>query len=157
MSSRKKGKFNIFDLLVIIIVVVLIGGAVYKFKGLDKTSNTTPMETMTYEMTIENLRPYAKNNLQVGDVLYDYTSGNSIGTITDIEWLDATDAFYTIDGKTVAAPVENRLDAVMTVEAQAVKTNGVYFVDKTYEVCVNSKRKVFTKFAEFTAVISDVN
>ncbi len=157
MSERRKGKFNIIDLVVVLVILVLIVGAVYKFRGLGKTSKTVNMETVTYEMTVESLRNYAFDNLQVGDTVFDYTSGNAIGTITNIEWKDATDPFYTIDGQTIEAPVENRYDAVITLEAQASESDGVYYVDKTYELCVNSKRKIYTKYADCTAVITGIN
>ena len=157
MGKGRKGKFNILDLAVVVIILVLIFGAVYKFRGLDKTSKSASMETVTYEMTVESLRSYAFDNLQVGDTVFDYTSGNAIGTITNIEWKDATDPFYTTDGQTIEAPVENRYDAVITIEAQATNVDGVYFVDKTYELCVNSKRKVYTKYADCTAVITGIN
>ena len=103
MAIRKKGKFNIIDAVVIVVIVVLIAGAVYKFRGLEKTSTNTSMETVSYEMTIESLRDYAFNNLQAGDTVFDYTSGKAIGTITNIEWKDAVEPFYTIDGQTSTA------------------------------------------------------
>lgn len=157
MGKERRGKFNILDLAVVVIILVLIFGAVYKFRGLDKTSKSASMETVTYEMTVESLRNYAFDNLQVGDTVFDYTSGNAIGTITNIEWRDATAPFYTTDGQTIEAPVENRYDAVITIEAQATNVDEVYFVDKTYELCVNSKRKIYTKYADCTAVITGIN
>lgn len=51
------------------------------------------MEPITYEMTIESLRDYNKENLQVGDTVFDYTSGNAIGTIENIEWKDSKRSF----------------------------------------------------------------
>ena len=157
MAEKRKGKFNIIDGIVILVIIVLICGAVYKFRGLDKTKKNTAMTPITYEFTIESLRYYAFENLQVGDTVYDYTSGNAIGTISNIEWKDAVEPFYTIDGQTVEAPVENRYDAVVTVEAQASESDGVYFVDRTYEICVNSQRKIYTKYVDCTAVITGIN
>ena len=157
MAIRKKGKFNIIDAVVIVVIVVLIAGAVYKFRGLEKTSTNTSMETVSYEMTIESLRDYAFNNLQVGDTVFDYTPSKAIGTITNIEWKDAVEPFYTIDGQTVDGTVENRYDAVVTLEAQASQTDGVYFIDRTYELCVNSNRKIYTKYADCTATITGIN
>ena len=157
MAEKRKGKFNIIDGIVILVIIVLICGAVYKFRGLDKTKKNTAMTPITHEFTIESLRNYAFENLQVGDTVYDYTSGNAIGTISNIEWKDAVEPFYTIDGQTVEAPVENRYDAVVTVEAQASESDGVYFVDRTYEICVNSQRKIYTKYVDCTAVITGIN
>ena len=101
MAEKRKGKFNIIDGIVILVIIVLICGAVYKFRGLDKTKKNTSMTPITYEFTIESLRNYAFENLQVGDTVYDYTSGNAIGTISNIEWKDAVEPFYTIYGQTV--------------------------------------------------------
>ncbi len=157
MAERKKGKFNIIDVIVVVVILVLICGAVYKFRGLDKTKKNASLETISYEITIESLRDYGFENLQIGDTVYDYTSGNAIGTISNIEWKDAVDPFYTIDGQTLQAPVENRYDAVVTIEAQASESDGVYFVDRTYELCVNSQRKIYTKYVDCTAVITGIN
>ena len=125
MAEKNKGKFNIVDVIVIAVIIILIAGAAYKFRGLDKTKKSVAMEPITYEMTIESLRDYNKEN--------------------------------TLKGETVEAPVENRYDAVLTLSANATNDDGVYFVDKTYEISVNSKRKIYTKYAECTAVITGVN
>ena len=56
----KKGKLfgliNAIDLCIIVVVVVLIAGAVYKFKFMDKTSNTAAMQNVTYTVKIEKIR-----------------------------------------------------------------------------------------------------
>ena len=76
MAERKKGRFNIIDGIVVLVIVVIIAGAVYKFHGLDKTSKNVNMQTVTYQMKIEALRDYVFNNIKVGDTVYDYTSNN---------------------------------------------------------------------------------
>ncbi len=106
MAEKKKGKFNIIDGIVILVIIVLICGAVYKFRGLDKTKKNTAMTPITYEMTIESLRDYDFENLQVGDTVFDYTSGNAIGTIENIEWKDAKDPFYTLTDKLLKLPLK---------------------------------------------------
>ena len=153
---EKKRKFNKLDACIVVIILVLIFGAVYKFFFLEKTSKTVSMETIQYEMTIENLRDYAFVNLQVGDTMYDYTSGNAIGKIVDITWVGATDPLPILSGEIIKAPVENKYDAIVTLEAQATVSNGVFFVGKTYEICVNSKRKAYTKYADFTTTITAI-
>ncbi len=157
MTERKKGRFNIIDGIVVLVIVVIIAGAVYKFHGLDKTSKNVNMQTVTYQMKIEALRDYVFNNIKVGDTVYDYTSNNAIGTITNIEWDDAVRALYTKDGRTVAAPVENRYDVIITIEAQATENNGMYSVNKVYDLCMNSKREIYTKYIDCTAKITSIS
>ena len=92
------GKINIIDFCVIIIVIVLIAGAVYKFKFMDKTSNNVAMQPITYTVKVEKVRDYALNNIEIGDTLFDKTSGNAIGTITNVESEPATDYVIMNDG-----------------------------------------------------------
>jgi len=152
----KKGKFNIIDLIVIIVIIVIAAGAVYKFSGLDKTTKKVSLETVTYQMEIEALRDFSYNNIQIGDTVFDYTSGNAIGTITNVEWLDAKKPFNTKSGETVEASIENRYDVILTIEAQASVSDGVYSVNKTYELCANSKREIFTKYISCTSKITSI-
>lgn len=155
--ANKKGKFNIIDLIVVIIIVVIAAGAVYKFSGLSKTTKNASMETVTYQMEIDALRDFSFNNIQIGDTVFDYTSGNAIGTITDIDWLDAKKPLNTINGETIDAPIENRYDVILTIDAQASLSDGVYSVNKTYELCANSKREIYTKYISCTAKIISIN
>lgn len=155
--SGKKGRFNIIDFVVVIVIVVIAAGAVYKFSGLERTAKKAEMKTVTYQMEIEALRDFSYNNLQIGDTVFDYTSGNAIGIIRSIDWLDAKKAFYTIDGQTVEAPVENRYDVVLTIDAQATVSGGAYSVNKTYDICANSKREIYTKYVSCTAQIISIS
>ena len=108
-------------------------------------------------MKIEALRDFSYTNTQIGDTVFDYTSGNAIGTIKGIDWLDAKKPFYTIGGETIEAPVENRYDVVLTIDAQATVNDGVYSVNKTYDICANSKREIYTKYVSCTAKIISIS
>ena len=87
MGKERRGKFNILDLAVVVIILVLIFGAVYKFRGLDKTSKSASMETVTYEMTVESLRNYAFDHLNTVMRLVIIAGGLLLidaGAVTDI-------------------------------------------------------------------------
>lgn len=150
------GKINIIDFFVVIIIIVLIAGAYYKFGVSDKTGTTTALQPVTYTVKVNKIRDYVFNNVKEGDTLYDKTSGNAIGTITKIESEPATDVVEMNDGTVVRGQVENRINVIFTVEAQAAVSDSGYFVDRTYELLVGSNKKFMTKYFECDGSVYEI-
>ncbi len=161
-NSNKKGllfgKISIVDIAVIVVIILLAAGTVYKFKGLAKTNTNAAMVPVTYTVEVKKVRPYVFDNVKEGDILYDKISGNSIGTIVAVEGTPAKEATATFNGQTVLMDVENRVDVKFTVEAEAVKSsNGTYHINRTYEVIRNSAKKFMTKYFECNGTITDIS
>lgn len=158
--ADKKGKifgiFNIIDLVLIVIVIVLAIGTFYKFKVLDKTSTSAKLEPVTYTVQIKKVRDYVIKTTENGDTLFDKTSGRPIGKIVNVESVQAKDELQLNDGTTVLAPIENRYDVTLTVEAEAAIEDEGYFVNRTYELLVNSVKKFSTKYFEFEARVGKI-
>ena len=156
----RKGKLfgiiNIIDLCVILIVVIIAAGTFYKFKVMDKTSNTAAMQPVTYTVKVEKIRSYVLDNVLEGDILYDKTSGNDIGKITKVESEPATEFISMSDGTVVKGNVENRINVIFTVEADAVQNSSGCFVNRTYERLVGSQRKFMTKYFECDGYINSI-
>lgn len=150
------GKFNAIDCCVILLVVVLGLGAVYKFHGLSKTNTNAVMEPITYTVEIKRVRDYIYQNVKEGDLLFDKTSGNTIGKIVKIDGNQAQENVLCIDGQYIKGPVENRVDVTLTIEADAVVSSDGVFVNRTYELSSNSERKFMTKYFEADGKIKDI-
>jgi len=142
------GKFNIIDIFVVLVVLVLAAGTYFKFGVMDKTSTAAAMEDVTYTVEIKCVRDYAFENVIKGDTLYDKASGNAIGEIVDIEFRPAMDVVEMLDGSAVMGEIENRYDVTLTVEAQAVVNDSGHFVNRTYELLVGSNKEFITKYFE---------
>ncbi len=161
-NSNKKGlvfgKISIVDIAVIIIVILLAAGTFYKFKGLSKTSTNTPMTPVTYTVEVKKVRAFVFDNVKEGDILYDKTSGNSIGTIVNIEGTPAKEATATTNGDVALMEVKNRVDVKFTVEAEAVVSNdGTYSINRTYDVIKNSAKTFMTKYFQCSGTITEIS
>jgi hypothetical protein len=156
--GRVFGKVSVIDFIVLAIVIVL-GVALYmKFNVLEITSNTAKMEPITYTFKVEGVRGYTVDAMKAGDILFDEdnNTGNTIGTITDIKVSDAVKASELADGTFVLGKVEDCYDLLVTVEAQGLKNNGRFYVNKTYEVNANSERTFYTKYCTVTGTIMGI-
>lgn len=150
------GKVNAIDLCVLIIVIALAFGAYYKFVVMNKTSSSASTQRIEYKVEIERVRDVALNNLKLGDTLYDKTSGNAIGTITNIESEPAEGRIKYDDGSVAVGEVENRYNIILTVEADGVVNESGSFVNRTYELLVGSKKKFVTKYIECDGSVSEI-
>jgi len=155
-KGRVFGRISFIDLTVIAVIIVLAIGAVYKFKFMDKTSNTVAMQDVTYTVRIDQVRDYIYDNIEIGDQIFDKASGNAIGTISGIQKEQATDIIMLSDGTAVRGPVENRINIILTIDAKAVKNDSGIFVNRSYELLRGSKRLFITKYFECEGSISSI-
>ncbi len=150
------GKINAIDFCVIVLVIALAAGAFYKFRVLDKTSTTAAMEPVSYTVEVKKIREYVFQNVKEGDLLFDKTSGKSIGTIVKVEGVPAKEAVLCTDGTYRQGEVENRVDVTFTIEAEGIVNEDGCFVHKTYELVSGSERKFMTKYFECDGKVKDI-
>ena len=151
------GKINAIDLVVVILVVALGFGAYSTFGVMDTTSATAATQPVSYVVKIERVRNTSLDNVFSGDILYDETSGNAIGTITAVNSQPSQMVMDCPDGTVKLADVENRIDLYLTVEADAVVNESGTFVNKTYELLVGSKKKFYTKYISCEGSVSEIH
>lgn len=155
--GRIFGKLSIIDVFVLLIILV-IGASLYvKYTVLDVTNLSGGAEPIVYTVTIYGVREYTVNGLQIDDLLYDKnSSGNTIGTITNISTQEAKKAASTTDGMAVLGRFEDHYDVTLTISASGATSDGRYLVNKTYELNANSSRLFNTKFCTFKAIITGI-
>jgi len=128
---KKKHKFNIIDILLIMIIVAAIGVLVYVLMGNTLISSSQNM-TILYKIEIpiiQNAMLPDIRKLQVGNEIFDSIRNQPIGNIDDIE---IEDAYFNLENKAtgiverVLHPEHSRV--VLTVRAQCEKSNIRYMV-----------------------------
>ena len=77
-NGRLFGKISVIDVLVILVVIAL-AGALYVKNSRPHTSASVTTQTITYQVLVEGAQNYLKENIHVGDKVYDlnYSSGGS--------------------------------------------------------------------------------
>ena len=118
-NGKLFGKINLFDFLTILLVLVLIFAIGMKFSSNEETVVNTV--DVTYELKIESVRDVTVNAFRKGDSVYHYDTNQVIGTIENIETIEATDPMNTLDGQAIEAPLENRYDVIVTIKTTAVR------------------------------------
>ena len=152
----KKHKFNWVDGLVALLVVLLIAGAVYKFRGNNVTSSVVPTQPVSYTVKITDVRSGMVDAIRERDTVYDGDSGNAVGTIALVEVEDSRALITHDDGTVVWGMEEDRYDLLLTIDAQATVSGDTCLVNRIYQLNVGSNRSLYTKYAAWTGRITSI-
>lgn len=153
----KKNKFNIIDISVIILVLILILAATVKFGNYNKTNDdTAKIDTINYKIKISNVRNYTVDAFVIGDTLYDTQTNVEIGKIIDKEVTDAKGYEVIKSGKIVETKVPNKYDLVLVIETQGTIDNSGYFANRSVELKVGSEKIIETLYAKSTGIITEI-
>lgn len=157
-QGRLFGKLSIIDLLVIAVVVILAVALYMKRTQKVHVSPTTPTTGIVYEIKIPSVREEILDDFRVGDKIYDQDndSGNAIGTIVEIRVEPYTNSTTFLDGTYHVYEVEGRKDVYLTLSTDGLISNGRYYVNRTYEVNVNSYRNIYTKYIQCECIITEI-
>lgn len=156
-NEKKKFKINIVDLLVVIVVIALIGGAYLKFSKYNVKTDASSEETILYTIDVLNVRDYSVNAYRSGDVVYDALTGVNIGVIQNIEETEAVSYEINEEGKVVKVTNPYRKDLKIFLETPGTVENNAYYANKSIELKVNSQKAIETKYAKTTGTISSIN
>lgn len=114
-KGRIFGKINVFDLAILLIIVMLIFGYLYR----DRATHINPEgSTVIVEVVCPNIYPGVENNLSVGDTLI--AAGGFTGVhIAEMETKSAN--WVTTDGDGVMVLTKNpfRRDIFLTLEGKS--------------------------------------
>ena len=156
MEKKKRVKFNIIDVAVLLVVILVIWGASVKFGKYKVKTNESSEETIVYTMEIANVRYYSLQAYQSGDMVFDSLTGVNIGTIQKIEASDAVNYENRQDGKLVKVVNPYKKDIVLYIETPGTVENNAYYANKSIELKVNSQKAIETKYVKTTGIISNI-
>ncbi len=128
MSENKK-RFNLIDLLIIIVVIGAIFVAVKYFNGSAGNGNSEG-DIITYKLNIQSEQQYLIDEIQIGDKVFDSVKNFEIGEVTDIVTTEAVDSVYDAEQnkyKTITLP--ERYDLLITVKSKGIEKEDGIFVN----------------------------
>ena len=149
--GTKKGKFNFFDALLILLVLAVLAGGGYFVLRKRTTSGTAEQKDLKIQYTVRyHLVPNVlKVHIKSGDTLYFTTDKSTAGTVLSVrEEPSVFTDFSTEENVFVTAPYPNCTEYYVTVEATAQKNGDSYTVNGTN---LSVGKKLFLRTASFSS------
>ncbi len=146
-KNRKKGRFNVIDLLLVLIVLFVISAILYVFAPFSTVKNLFTSEETTIEYTIEFIGVDKKyvNEIQKNDIVVDAVSKNHIGTVQAADYNNPYTEFEaiqkknenTLEGVLVEHP--DKCNVLVTIAATAKYGEGDGYRVNGYRIAVGEK------------------
>lgn len=164
MILSSKGKFfnkvNIIDVLIILLVLVAIIGAYFRFNGSNVVSENESC-VFQYTITIRGVRENNKN-LLVKSVdtqtpfSLDGKISSSMGKLVDVKVDNAVVEIEKTDGTVVSTEVPEKYDVTLTLEVNGYKSDKGYFTPENFEICAGKKYSVSNIYCLVGGVVNEV-
>lgn len=122
--GKRKWKINIFDIVIIAIVLVIAVLFLYftTFKGQSAGSNESSV--VTYMIELRDISKNVADKIQVGDALSDSVKKNDLGVVQSVRIVPYTTlGQVTETGEYILSEVPDRYTAILVVESPAVETD----------------------------------
>ncbi|MGQ9825107.1 MAG: DUF4330 domain-containing protein [Desulfotomaculales bacterium] len=149
--SRLKGKFNVVDVLVALVVLALIVLGAYKLFFVNRGVAEQNGE-IEYQILVEKVRIPTAEAFVEGQVVRDVQSNTVLGKIVKREISPAKEAVPTADGRLVLAEVPEKYNVLLTLSSRAVVSENNVMVGSV-EVKIGAQVKIKTNLASSTGVI----
>lgn len=150
-KGRFFGKFNLFDLLVVVLLLVGIIAMATRFGAPQRMEET--YLNATYKVEYKGMPECYKDAFAEGDDLYE--KGNHLGTVTAVEIKPAVSVELLPNG--TMGPVEHpaAYDITLQVKTDRFRLSGGYHVG-TWELLAGTSHEISNGFARGTAVVREV-
>ncbi len=133
-KGRLFGKLSVLDLIIVIIVLGMVLAFLYKRSSGDVQQLVNADDTFYVTIAGTKLREFSVNAIAEGDIMYRQHDREPLGKVVKLTTEPATDYMLKTDGTALAAPMEGRFTAYVTVECVGSVTDTGYYVGGTTHI-----------------------
>ncbi|MCL2573382.1 MAG: DUF4330 domain-containing protein [Defluviitaleaceae bacterium] len=160
-NGKLFGKISIVDLIVLLLVLAVAAGSVWRFTSPSAALNQDNA-TIDFTIRIDGVRDFTLENYNLenypnGMRIYDRQAGQFIGHIRYVRYTDFYESHPLHDGTIVWAAVPGRVTLYLDIVANGRVTPTAVFVEGTYEIGVGSLRYINTKYVQTSGTIHSID
>ena len=152
------GKVSIVDIAVIVLVVLAVVGAYFRFSG-NNTSVVSNDSEFYYSITAKGIRETNKNLLEnsIGtDFRLAGKISSSMGELVDVKVSNAKDIVTKTDGTIILAEVPEKYDVELILKVVGNVNDSGYFTPETHEICAAKKYDITNIYCAVSGIVNKV-
>ncbi len=154
-NGNIKGKFNIIDLLVIILLAVVAAGIAVRY-GSSITTAVKSDEEFEYVVKVESVRDFTISALEKKGKVTDKNSNLDLGEIVDVTVEPTEYQSTTADGRIIFAEQPERYTAYVTVRTRGKESDNSYITADSNELSVGRTTELYSKYVHTSGMIMNV-
>ena len=154
-DEKIKGKFNIIDVLAIILVIAALAGLGIRF-GSKTTESVKSDATFVYTVKISGVRSYTIDALKKKGKVTNGNSDIEMGEIIDVVVEPSETQSERADGKIVYSELPERYNTTITIKADGHETENGYIIPESEDLSVGRMVDIYTKYVHTTGKVMSV-
>ena len=151
-SKTKRGRFNIIDLLLIVLALLIIATLVYVLLPSSAIRKLTADKktNITYTIEITGIDEKYIDKIKEGDVVIDSVSKNTLGKVVSIDNPTPYKELRYNEGDAIGvlSPVEGKYNVIVTISATAEYQQGKGYTVNGTRIAVGEK--IYARFPDYT-------
>jgi len=149
------GKVSIIDIFVVIVIVIAALGVYTRFFAVNERVAVTENQ-IEYQLKITKVRQGTLDALLKQGPVYDKTTKEYMGEITEVVYEDCFEEQELADGKLVSAKVPDRVNVIVTVKTNGSGNDSGYYTSDNKYIAAGSSFVISTKYAETTGEVISI-
>ena len=149
------GKISIIDIAALLIVILLAIGIFVKFSG-TQNEQVASGESLECTVQVKNVRDFSVEALKKGGPVYDKTTKEYIGEITNVATEPGTTMLLLNDGSYREVETEGRYNAYVTIAFAGKEGDNGYYTATNKQMSVGSSIGINAKYSQCDGTIKDV-
>jgi len=137
-NGKIKGRVSIIDIVIVLAVLALVAGFVYRQTSDRFGAILRADETFYVTVETNRLRSLNVDAVSIGDIMFRMDSRQPFGTVIDIRTEPATNNIWHSDGTITEAEMEDRYLLTLVLESTGSITQTGYFVNGTDHIASGS-------------------
>lgn len=154
-KGKVNGKFNIIDVFVILLIIVVAAGIFVRF-GSKMTSAVKTEKDFRYTVKITGVRQYTVDALEKKGVITDKKSEKIIGEIEKVDVFPAEFQSTTASGEVVETVLPERFNCLVTLKSKGKESNDAYYTEDENELSAGRTIDIFSKYVKTSGEIKDI-
>lgn len=150
------GKVNIIDLAVVILLLIVALGTMYKFKS-HRVNINGGSKKICYQVLITDVKSSSAKFYQKNLSVADSKTSTALGTIKNVTVDDYYDMVTDINGVVHKTQKPDKIQILLDIEADGVETDQAYLIGGTYELKSGADIYIVTKYADVIGTIQNIN
>ncbi|MDR1914765.1 MAG: DUF4330 domain-containing protein [Clostridiales bacterium] len=140
-QGRIAGKVSVIDLALLIILLGLAAGFLYRQFSVTKTVQLANAKFYV-TLAVEPVREYSIDAIAVEDVFYEQYATQSMGKVVAIDKLEAKEIIKKTNGEPLYVSMEDKYRLLITLECSGIVRDTGYFVNGNTQLSEGSDLRV---------------
>ena len=156
-KSASKTRFNVIDLLIVVIVIGCIAGIVYRYNLVDRIIVDSKRDEVSVKFITTAVSKDIEDKLSDGDVFYIESSGELFGTLSGHASTDNSYVASDDNGMPVISYNKELRDIEGTITCKGVMREEGFFVDGTQFVAPGSELILESINVRVSVIITEIS